>query len=652
MSFLRSPIRTLRSASVLTAFALALLVPAGNAGAEVAEPTLDPNAIPKYTDQLVIPPAMPKTAAALGQCNNSIDYYEIAVRQFRQQLLPAGMPKTTVWGYGSANHPSSFAFPGFTIEAKVDRPVRVKWINQLVNAQGNFLPHLLPVDQTVHWANPPGPRDMMTENPNPYLGPVPIITHLHGAHTPEESDGYPEAWYLPNAKNIPAGFFKVGSKYDSFKNEFRSIYGVTWAPGTATFQYPNDQRATALWYHDHVLGMTRLNVYAGLAGFYLLRGGSSDLPAGVLPGPAPAVGDPPGKKYYEIPILLQDRSFNKDGSLFFPNSRAFFDGFTGPYIPQSDISPIYNPEFFGETIVVNGKTWPNLNVEPRRYRFRLLDGANARSYKLKLITGNPTSPAARSGKVALPFWQIGADGGFLPKPVKQDVLLISLAERADVIVDFSCMKPGTKIYMINRGPDMPLNGTDDPEADVNTTGQVMRFTVVPLTSKDRSTPPAQLNLPAFKKLGPAVRSRELSLNELDSAVLPDVGPRQTLLGTLNPNGTPNPLHWSAPVTENPRLNDTEIWEIYNFTEDGHPIHLHQVQFEIIDRTPMGDKLGGPTSIKPAPGETGTKDTVIAYPAEVTRIKARFDLLGLFVWHCHIIDHEDNEMMRPYRVIPR
>src|SRR5205085_5689796 len=138
-----------------------------------------------------------------------------------------------------------------------------------------------------------------------------------------------------------------------------------------------------LWYHDHTMGVNRVSVYAGLAGFYLLRGGPSDLPTGVLPGPAPASGDPPGTNYYEIPIVIQDRSFNADGSLFYPDSRVFFDGFAGPYIPDSDISPIWNPEFFANTMVVNGRTWPVLNVEPRRYRFRLLNGCDARFLYLK-----------------------------------------------------------------------------------------------------------------------------------------------------------------------------------------------------------------------------------------------------------------------------
>jgi len=297
--------------------------------------------------------------------SRSVDYYVISVRQFQQQILPPDKPATTVWGYGSPNQ-RNFHYPSFTVEATADRPVRVKWVNELIDSNGRYLRHLLPVDPTLHWANPPGGiagRDMspsFASTPGPYTGPVPLVTHLHGSHATEESDGFAEAWYVAAANNIPAGFAQVGSFYDQFKAKAQAKYGVVWEPGSAVFQYANDQRASTLWFHDHTLGMTRLNVYAGPAGFYLLRGGSADLPPGVLPGPAPQPDDPPGKKYYEIPIAIQDRSFNADGSLFYPSSRQFFDGFTGPYVPGSDIAPIFNPEFFGNTMVVNGNTWPVL----------------------------------------------------------------------------------------------------------------------------------------------------------------------------------------------------------------------------------------------------------------------------------------------------
>jgi bilirubin oxidase len=320
---------------------------------------------------------------------------------------------------------------------------------------------------------------------------------------------------------------------------------VTWEPGTATFQYENDQPPATIWYHDHVLGMTRTNVYAGPAGFYLLRQGKrprserDDL-AAALPGPAPGVGDDPFGRYFEIAIAIQDRSFREDGSLFYPESHAFFDGFAGPFIPESDVPPIWNPEFFGNTIVTNGRTWPLLEVEPRRYRFRLLNGSDSRFLILKMVT-DPL--ADRPAAAALPFWQIGADGGFLPEPVELDQLLVGVAERADVIVDFSGLPVGTEIFLINEGPDEPFSGgepgIDFPPADPATTGQVMKLVVVPLEHRDRSRPPDRLRLPRFKPLGSASLTRQVSLNEATSGFPGFYGPVAALLGTLDRWGAPS-----------------------------------------------------------------------------------------------------------------
>jgi spore coat protein A len=598
--------------------------------------SLDPATIPKYQAPLIIPPAMPRSGSLQVAGSPSADYYEIAVRQFQQQILPPGLPPSTVWSYGSANHPDSFNYPAFTIEARWHKPVRVKWINDLKDpVTGAYLPHLLAVDPTLHWANPPGgvdgrdSRPTFASTPGPYTGPVPIVTHLHGSHSTEESDGYAEAWFLPAASDIPTGFAREGTQYDPFKAQFLERWGVAWEPGTAVFQYANDQRASTLWFHDHTLGMTRLNVYAGPAGFYLLRGGPGDAVGGKLPGPAPARGDPDGTRYYEIPIAIQDRSFNADGSLFYPNSREFFDGFAGPYIPDSDIPPIWNPEVFGNAMVVNGRTWPYLEVEPRRYRLRFLNGCNARFLILKL-----SDPKLR-------FWQIGSDGGFLPAPVELPQLLMGPAERADVIVDFTGLAAGTEVILRNAGPDEPFGGEPVEPSDPDTTGQVMQFRVVPLMALDTSTPPHQLRLPRLVPLGAASITRQVSLNEEDSAALPDVGPKAALLGTVS-GGTIESLEWDDPITENPALDAIEIWEILNVTEDAHPIHIHEVQFQVVDRRPFDGEARPPEV-----WETGFKDTVIAYPGEITRVKALFDLPGLYVWHCHILEHEDNEMMRPY-----
>jgi spore coat protein A, manganese oxidase len=634
--------------------------------------TLSPTVIPKFVTPLFIPPMMPRSAR-----DAATDYYTIAVRQFEQQILPPRHPRTTVWGYGSLTDIGSFSYPAYTIEARAQRPARVKWTNQLIDADGGYLPHLLPVDQTLHWANPTGGlagRDMNATDPSPYRGPVPWITHVHGGHTTDDSDGYPEAWYLPAANNIPAGFARSGTWYNHFQAKFKARWGGDWEPGSATSVYPNDQRATTLWYHDHTLGITRLNMYAGGAGFYLIRGGATDLPAGTLPGPAPAAGDPSGMSYYEIPIIIQDRSFNADGSLFYPDNRAFFEGLqTGqlqiPFIPQagctgpSDVSPIWNPEFFGNTMVVNGRTWPYLNVEQRRYRFRFVNGCNSRFLILKL------------GRDGLPFWQIGADGGFLPAPAKLDQLLMGPAERADVIVDFTRVPVGTEVVLRNLAPDEPFGGgvpgVDFDSSDPATTGLVMQFRVGPARSRDLSAPPERLALPSRRRLGPAQRVRQVSINEAESdTVMVDAhpghghkkhqpanmkmvcdtstgvpfGPTHAALGTVTTAGEGNPLRWMRPVTENPVPGATEMWELHNFTEDAHPIHVHLVQFEIVERV---DAQG--VGRRPEPWETGTKDTLIAYPGEITRLKATFDREGQYTYHCHILEHEDNEMMRPYCV---
>jgi spore coat protein A len=298
-------------------------------------------------------------------------------------------------------------------------------------------------------------------------------------------------------------------------------------------------------------------------------------------------------------------------------------------------------------MVVNGRTWPQLEVEPRRYRLRLLNGCNSRFLLLKLVT-DPLAP--RPARAALPFWQLGSEGGFLPAPVQLDQLLLGLAERADALVDFTGLPVGTELYLINEGPDEPFGGGEPGEAfeaaDPATTGQVLKLTVVPLASRDTSLPPDQLRLPTFTPLPPATTTRRVSLNEEDSAVLEGVGPRAALLGTLDASGQPVHLGWDDPITEHPALGATEIWELHNFTVDAHPIHIHEVQFQVVDRQPFE---GSPRP--PEAWETGYKDTVIAYPGEITRVKATFDLAGLYVWHCHIVEHEDNEMMRPYRVGP-
>jgi len=649
---------------------LAVLLPASVPAAAASPPippnpdplpggSLDPLTIPQFVDALPIPGVMPKT----NSDNAKLDKYEIAVTQFSQQVLSTGtgLPTTTVWGYGPANGVGSY--PSKTIEAQYNRKVQVTWINKLVDAAGNYLPHLLPIDQTLMWANPAGPVDSSGTSQEPYAGPVPIVSHLHGAHVTEESDGYPEAWYLPAAKNIPAGYTTRGPNW-------AQTAGAPDVAGAATFQYTNDQRATTLWFHDHALGMTRANVYAGPAGFYMIRGGPDDLAAGVLPSGA-----------YEIPIVIQDKSFNADGSLFYPDNRAFFEGLNvpgrDPQLPgagelriplapdaaiggPSDIAPLFNPEFFGNTVVVNGKTWPFLNVEQRRYRMRLLNASDSRMYMLTLPPG-------------VKFSIIGTDGGFLPKTVSQSQILIAPAERFDVIMDFTNVPVGNHIVMTNIGPDEPfgggLPGKDFAASNPATTGKVMEFRVVKRVGKDSTVAADKLALPAIKPISGTPTTRYLSLNELASStvfasedengniVLDPNGepwaPQSARLGTYDPGTSePTPFEFGDATTETPKVGHTEIWEIRNFTADAHPIHIHQIEFQVINRVDQFGKVTGPE-----PWETGFKDTAIMYPGDegthpgITRVKVKFDLPGLYLWHCHILSHEDNEMMRPIQVLP-
>ncbi|HEX5942832.1 MAG TPA: multicopper oxidase [Anaerolineales bacterium] len=665
--------------------------------AQIPGGTLDPSAVPKFDTPLLIPPVMPKAGTIVQRGGKNVDYYEISMKQISQQILPVGLPATTVWGYGAVSSANKRGLlihhaPSLTIEARWNTPVRVKWINDLKDANGNFRPHLLPVDPTLHWANPPGGltgRDMRPDftgktyvplanftDPNTqytqYTGPVPIVTHVHGAvGVGDESDGYAEAWYLAAARNIPSHFANEGTWYNFFSDKAAATYGATWGPGFATFQYPNRNRASTIWYHDHALGMTRLNVYAGPAGFYLIRGG----PAGddavldtrlgtaaVLPGPAPKENDkfPPNKTYFEIPIAIQDRSFNADGSLFYPDSRAFFDNFIQPFIPETEISPIWNPEFFGNMIMVNGNTWPFLNIEQRRYRLRLLNGCQSRF----LILDFSNIPGVE-------VWQIGNEGGFLAAPVNitanhDNKLLMALAERADLIVDFTNVPQGNYV-LGNVGPDEPFGGgipnVDFDAADPNSTGQLMEFRVGSALAPDPTTPPQFLALPPIAALPEESVTRPLALLE-KGEVLPEIGfdgPTEAMLGNVDSNGNAVHKTWADEVSENPAVGSTEVWEFFNFTADAHPMHIHEIAFEVVnrERLVLDEELEEPAQpvqltgdVRPPEAwESGFKDTVVAYPGEVTRIRAKFDTPGQFVWHCHIVEHEDNEMMRPYRIGP-
>jgi len=384
-----------------------------------------------------------------------------------------------------------------------------------------------------------------------------------------------------------------------------------------------------------------------------------------LPGPARGVTDSQGQKFYEIPLIIQDRTFNEDGSLYYSPNRAVFEGLDKadldiPFIPdeacggeQSDVHPFWNPETFGNTVMVNGCIWPKLEVAPVRYRFRILNACNARFLILKL------------NHTGLNFWIIGSDGGYIHQraaSIKQ--ILLAPSERVDIIIDFGNVA-GQKILLQNVGPDEPLGNDAPVPADPDTTGQVMLFSVAPRSYHDQSTPPNRLGLPDIKRLTTSSYTpvRKLSLVELDSSTVrirtdadgaihldcssdQFYGPIRSHLGTYEGNatdGTATPRMWSDPITEIVRPGNVEIWEIYDLTADAHPIHIHQVHFQLIERVPFDDPKA---ATGPEPWEAGWKDSVIVYPNQITRLALMFDIEGQYVWHCHLLEHEDAEMMRP------
>ncbi|MGJ7922118.1 multicopper oxidase family protein [Neobacillus sp. LXY-4] len=513
----------------------------------------------KFVDALPIPSVLKPHGRKKG-----LPFYKVDMKQVKQKLH-RDLPPTKVWGYNGM-------YPGPTFEVRRNKPIYVKWENKLPYE------HLLPVDRTIHGAEPKHPS-------------VRTVVHLHEGLVRPENDGYPEAWFTKDFKNVGPKFVHK------------------------TYYYPNCQRAATLWYHDHTLGITRLNVYAGLAGFYILRDDEEqklNLPSG----------------QFEIPLVIQDRSFYPNGELFYPMQ----PGHEPPPAPQIDPPdpdfpfPSIVPEFFGNTILVNGKVWPYLEVEPRKYRFRLLNGSNARFYRMQLSSGQK-------------FVQIGTDGGLLEKPIKVSQILLAPAERADVIIDFSKYK-GQKIILTNDA-NAPFPAGDEPTDDLK---QIMQFRVKRKLSKpDKSEIPKKLS--CFERLvepqHPIIR--RVTLDEGTD----EFGRLKLLLNEMN---------WDQlPITERPFNGDIEIWELYNNTEDTHPIHLHLVTFQILDRFDFTVNSNGQYIFgSPQPPdltEMGWKDTVRANPGQVTRIIARFGpFRGIYPWHCHILEHEDHEMMRPYEVL--
>ncbi len=707
----------------------------------ITQTAIDGSTIPKWADPV---------PTFVGARINAYDYPNLQIDnvEFQEKILPASYYTgdfangTYVWGYKVSNGVTTAGplYPAFTIEAKQKRPVRVVYSSGLDNTTSKLQPYIS-VDQTVHWADPlneMNPNAITGQQPEgpltPYNGPIPVVTHLHGGEVPSTSDGGPDAWFTK-------GYVQRGP---------------AWTAGTTqNYSYPNGQEATTLFYHDHVLGATRTNLYSGLVGFYFIR---DQYDTGI---PGKGLKLPAGPQ--EIELAIQDKMFDTNGQLYFPDGTTADDmqnwavtgnvqGVDGPGFnggpPNPTVHPLWIPEFFGDVIVVNGKTWPYLNVEPRRYRFRLVDGANARFFNLKI-------PGVQ-------IWQIGTDGGLLDKPVAVDSVFFAPGERADIIVDFAAVV-GQELIMTNDAVTPYPTGGGGPGSDVgpgpatstafmNTVGQIMKFKVGTSITGDKdtsfnpATPGATLresgdgNSQGNKPL-PIVRLAN-GAGGLASGVKIDKYRMLTLIEVEGAGGPLGPIvnntRWEGldssnqPIagykivdgrylSETPKVGSTEQWDIINLTADAHPMHLHLVEFQLINRqnffvgtnfdTGVNDPAGyrayydsqfssgvyepfnGPPKpyaianaagavggnpdvtpwlqgavIAPTPQEAGWKDVIKMFPGMVTRIVVRFapqkfnvsavkagqnkypfdPTVGPgYVWHCHIVDHEDNEMMRPY-----
>lgn len=773
-------------------FIFGMLIANLQANQQVQQEVLDGSTIPKFVEPLT---------TFNGKRADGTKILTVTAEEFQQKILPAEFYKklpssvtyktvktgehlftinprkgTYMWGYKISDGKNTYgpSYPAHTIEAKRGIKTRVKYKNHLLpfkdkkgrKLAGPLLQKFLTVDLSFQWANPlnwpqfgqgfdtydsviyPFGTGMPQGNPGIYQGPQPMVVHLHGAEAPSFSDGDPNSWFTPHQK----------------------IKGVSYV--TNKYIYPNMQAATTLWFHDHVLGETRLTVFAGQAGFYFIRGEPETSVSPPLPG-----GN------YEIEMVIADRQFDTYGQLFFPDGNPLTAGLNGPP-GNPDINPYAIPEFFGDVICVNGKSWPCLEVEPRRYRFRLLNACNARMLALYLTSD-------QSNQSVPPIWQIGTDGGLLDKPVninsfvpytynpsnlcppedpnlgpvfQSPQLFFASGERMDIIIDFTGCE-GQYLTLNNDSPaPFPSGGT---VFDPNVEGLVMQFRVTkPLSSPDNSFNPAVPGATLRSGDNAIVRLAD-GTGELAPGVVPNLTRSLVLIEQEDPYSTApvvvlcnntsydgiNPYNnepapdsvsynkGSIYVTEIPQVGSTEIWEIVNLTPDAHPIHIHLIQFQVLNRQvlyvgnivppftcigsyrdlyetawdnyparPLGvppgtvytygpplpylstPKLGGNPDVTPFlmgapfpcdPNEFGWKDTLKMFPGTVTRLVVRWspqhipveavsagenkfpfdptaklgvkkDCFGYpggsgYVWHCHIVDHEDNMMMRPLQV---
>lgn len=750
--------KRLRAFLVLPVLAVLAIVATVALAAKSPQVPMDGGIIPQFAQPLPVL-ALPGTPGTIAVADGT-QPLTIRMCEFWANVLPPGtfapgeQPKTRVWGYiqGAAcppngpDDPALDTFTGPVVLAQRGTPTKVTYLNQLGTTDTTqVLAYKYSTDQTLHWADPLNsgtPMENMChmmgvpEFGSPcaqnYAGPIPAVPHLHGGVVPADLDGGPDAWFTSDGSYKGPGYYTRNPGSDPANG--------------AVYTYPNQQEAAPIWFHDHTLGATRLNVYAGLAGAWLIADPNQKLPNGLTD-----YGLMRGATLdATIPLVIQDRRFDQDGQLFFPADSAGEE--MAALNPEH---PYWNPEFLGDTVLVNGKAWPYLNIEPRRYRFLFLNGSNARTYGLYLE--NEATQAAGPS-----MFVIGTDGGYLDKavrlnPTRGQHLLFMPGERYEVIIDFAGIPAGTNFILRNIA-NSPY--PDGDAVDPMTNGKIMEFRVGSCTSgqcgrTDTSYNPAarpvirnglhsivRLANPINGKLFPWVKvaqTRQLTLNEVmgmggeevtdpvtGETVNYEGGPLEILVNNTMWNGIPedNAVNPSTKrETEIPTEGTTEVWEIVNLTADAHPIHLHLTQFQLLNRQsfdidaysevyeaafpggmdhmgmmhdpgqfipgfgpPLNYNTGNPRALggnpdvvpfllgTPQPSkayEAGWKDTIIVPPGMVTRIVIRFaptntpvfslpakaayifdPSLGTgYVWHCHIIDHEDNEMMRPYTLVP-
>jgi spore coat protein A len=563
------------------------------------------------------------------------------------------IPVTTLWGYGNRDLENIFdgsalpglpvTFPGRTFVAQRGTPIKVNWYNNLVDSAGKELPHLLGVDQTI---------SMQVDPQNNAIKGVPVAVHHHGGDNTQEFDGGLDQWFTPSRNQIGPDV---------------SLLNTSTNSDHLTYRYENTDEASMHWYHDHAEGLTRINAYAGLAGLYVIRDANEAalIRANLLP-----TGE------QEVPIVIQDKVFQADGNLAYTGDSPAFNGWNSAgiskflpgfgtnYNPNSEETvvtgdqPTHVPEMFGDVICVNGVAWPKLQVEPRQYRLRLLNGSDSRVYNLSFG--------------GLSFFQVGTDVGLLNSPVPLSTINIFPGERKDIVIDFGKLAMGTQLVVSNDArfpyPNGDLTLPGDPWATIMRIDvskpldeSVNRKTRLNLLTLLRGRAQGTPLIPLLAGAPAGLVRRQIMLGEGSD----EYGRIMPLIGTVA-EGTKT-FHDRPDIF--PRLGATEVWEFWNTTVDSHPIHMHLVRFRILNRQnftgPIGEKplsngwdgvqftapptLGG--GFRPAPvTEQGWKDTVVCPPGQVTRVLVTFNRRGKYVYHCHILGHEEHDMMRWYEVI--